>query len=93
MDRPSQADTPPSSPGTRLDSAIEQLRRLGLHPYLIFHASEEAAFRKRFQDDSEFAALDWPPIARLGDESAKVYDPADKPAAARGRLVHTEVID
>jgi hypothetical protein len=80
-------------PGTRLDSAIEELRRLGLHPYFIFQAGEEAEFRKWFQDDSEFAALDWPPIAKLGDESARVYDPADKPAAARGRLVRTEIID
>jgi hypothetical protein len=80
-------------PGTRLDLTIEEFRRLGLHPYFILQAGEEAEFREWFQDHSELAALDWPPIARLRDESVKVYDPADKLVAARGPLVSTEIID
>ena len=66
-------------PPNRLDSVIEQLRGLGYHPYIVLERVEMSKFLRRFQGNSELAALDWTPRAQLKhDSDVKIYDPADR---------------
>jgi hypothetical protein len=80
-------------PETRLDSIVDQFRGLGFHPYFVLESTEEAEFRQRFQDASDLAALDWPPMASLRSEETRIYDPADRLAAHAGGRVSPEIID
>jgi hypothetical protein len=60
-----------------LDKALGFLRSQGLTPVLMFDATEEPAFRARFERASLIGRLDWPPMARIG-RTVRVYDPADR---------------
>jgi hypothetical protein len=80
-------------PGPQLDSLIDQLERLGYHPYILLEEWELAEFQPRFRNHSRLAALDWSPIAWLNHSSkVRIYDPADWNAAATGRSVQTDII-
>jgi hypothetical protein len=61
-----------------LDLVVEELRRLGYHPYLVLDDWEEARFRDRFQGRSALAGLDWTPVAQLHSNQVRIYDPADR---------------
>jgi hypothetical protein len=62
-------------PETALDRVVDQLRRNGLHPYLVLTSIEVDDFRQRFGRGSRIAALDWPPIARGNfDYPVEIYD-------------------
>jgi hypothetical protein len=72
-------------PPTHLDAVIDQLRRLGYHPYIAIEESEESAFRERFRGQSARATLDWMPIAFLYSNRLRVYDPLDREAGRADR--------
>jgi hypothetical protein len=58
-----------------LDEAVEALRRLDYHPYILLEKSEEDEFERRFAGKSALAALNWSPIAEFRHTSGvKIYD-------------------
>ena len=80
-------------PDNRLDSAIDQLRTLGYHPYIVLDAGEMSPFQRKFHGKSELSELDWTPRARLRHEpDVRIYDPADKRSNTSDQL-STETID
>jgi len=58
-----------------LDRALSFLAEQGRLPYLVLETWEEPAFKARFQSQSPYGALDWPPMAQVGTE-VRIYDPA-----------------
>ena len=80
--------------GEGLDLALDELVRLGYHPYFLLDADEEPDFRARFAAHSPLGALDWVPVARLRqDPGSRIYDPSDKGAAAEHRRAAADIID
>jgi len=80
-------------PSAALDSVIDDLRRLGYHPYILVETWEEAFFRTRFQEYSRVSDLDWRPVAVMRHASGvAIYDPADKRSTESQQRV-TEIID
>ena len=80
-------------PDTSLDHVIDELRRLGYDPYIVLDTQEVSAFQERFKRHSQFAALDWPALARLQHPSATaIYDPADRQPSLQGRPRPTAII-
>ncbi|HVH26523.1 MAG TPA: hypothetical protein VM818_07190 [Vicinamibacterales bacterium] len=66
-------------PDEQLDSVVNELRRLGYHPYFVLEEWEEPNFRARFHEHSALAALDWSPVAWLDHSTrVRIYDPADR---------------
>jgi hypothetical protein len=81
-------------PEAQLDAAIRQLQRLGYEPYILLEKFEMDGFRRRFEEHSQIAALDWPPVARLRHASdVQIYDPVHRPVAATEPRIVTEFID
>jgi hypothetical protein len=77
---------------TRLDTVVEDLQRLGYHPYFLLENWEAVDFRRRFGEHSVLGTLDWPPIARLDHQAdVKIFDPADRRSANRPEIV-TDII-
>ena len=62
-----------------LDRVLDDLRRLGYHPYFLLDEAEEATFRTRFAAASLAGALDWPPTMDLHRGVVRIYDPANRP--------------
>ena len=80
-------------PETRLDSVVEDLTERGYVPYFLLEPAEQDDFKDRFRGQSQFAALDWPPVAALRHAAdVKIYDPRDRVAAQRGQQIRTEII-
>jgi hypothetical protein len=78
-------------PATALDSVVEDLRRLGRHPYILFYDCEEPDFRSRFSGQSRLAALDWTPIAAMTHpRPIRLYDAS--PENSSGAAPETDVI-
>jgi hypothetical protein len=73
-----------------LDRALEEIRRRGFEPYLLFERWEEQAFRERFAG-SPVGALDWPPMAEVATQ-VRVYRPADRERYLRGEQAPTEYV-
>ena len=48
-----------------LDPAVEHLKAIGRHPYIVLDRTEFDAFQSRFAGASRLAALDWSPVAIL----------------------------
>ena len=68
-------------PPELLDAVLEDLRRLGYQPYIVLEDWEETGFRARFEGHSALAALDWKPIARIGQPATvTLYHPAARQA-------------
>jgi hypothetical protein len=61
-----------------LDRVVNDLRRLGYHPYFLLDEAEAPPFRSRFGDASPLGALDWAPLATLDRGTVRIYDPADR---------------
>lgn len=72
-----------------LDRSLDDLRFRGYHPYFLFEAWEEPAFRKRFAGHSKLAGLEWPPVAEI-NRQVLIYDPADYEPYMRGGSVRTD---
>ena len=70
-----------------LDHALDDLERLGYHPYVVLDGWEVTNFRERFDGHSRHAALDWPPLATVDGTQTSVWDLAEHHDAARGRPV------
>jgi hypothetical protein len=65
-------------PAVRLDAVLDDLRRLGYHPYILLEEWEEEGFRRMFKGNP-VGALDWPPVAMLNHSiRVRIYDPADR---------------
>src|SRR5262249_29212634 len=76
---------------TRLDTVVEELRRLGYHPYFLLENWEAVDFQRRFGEYSALGTLDWPPIARLDHPAdVKIFDPADRGSSSRREV--TDII-
>ncbi|HEV3215855.1 MAG TPA: glycosyltransferase family 39 protein [Vicinamibacterales bacterium] len=76
-----------------LDPALAFLRANGYVSYLVLEPWEEAQFRTRFQGHSDWAALDWPPMAKSeGPDGTRIYDPADRQRFVAGETVKTRTI-
>jgi hypothetical protein len=73
-----------------LDRAIAYLREQRLEPFLLFETWEEPEFRRRFAT-SPVAALDWPPIAEIGQQ-VRIYRPEDRERYRRGTIITTEYV-
>lgn len=81
-------------PETGLDVVLEEFQRAGLQPYLLLTSTEVDDFKKRFARHSQFAALDWPPLARRElDLPVEIFDPANRQAALEGTPRATELIE
>jgi hypothetical protein len=72
-----------------LDRVVSFLEEQGRPPYLLFEASEEPAFRARFQTASRYGALDWPPMAQIG-RTVRIFNPADRARYLAGERIETE---
>jgi hypothetical protein len=79
-------------PRTDLDLVLAQLDRLGYHPYFVLDASEEPAFRERFQADSAWGRLDWTPLALVHAKEVRVYDANDRRSGQADRQRVPEVV-
>lgn len=81
-------------PPEQIETALEDLRRLGYVPYLVLEDWEEPMFQKRFRGHSALADLDWTPLASH-DHGLKVriYDPADKLAPAASPRTASDLIE
>lgn len=71
-----------------LDRALAFVRDRSFEPYLLLERWEEPAFRQRFAG-SGVAALDWPPLAEIGNQ-VRIYRPADRERYYAGAQVLTE---
>jgi hypothetical protein len=60
-----------------LDRTVAYLQSIGRRPYFVLDGGEVELFRRRFGARNRSGALDWPPMAMLG-ESIAVYDPIDR---------------
>jgi hypothetical protein len=72
-----------------LDAVVSSLRAQGREVYLLLEPREEDAFRGRFGRSSAFAALDWPPRARFGNE-VTLWALGDRERFIRGETTPTE---
>jgi hypothetical protein len=61
-----------------LDVVIDDLQRIGYHPYFVLDDWEEPIFRDRFGAHSARGRLDWPPIALIHSGRVRVYDVAER---------------
>lgn len=75
-----------------LDLVIEELRRLGYHPYVVLDDWEEPIFRERFRGHSALAGLDWTPVAVIHSNHVRIYDPADQQGARLDRQRVPDVV-
>jgi hypothetical protein len=58
-----------------LDTALEQLRAKGYHPYIVVDDWEEREFRKRFASANAAGRLDWNPIITVKtNPEVRIYD-------------------
>ena len=73
-----------------LDRAVEEVRRRGFEPFLLFERWEEPSFRQRFAG-SPLGALDWPPMAEVATQ-VRVYRPGDRERYRRGDQPPTEYV-
>jgi hypothetical protein len=55
---------------------------IGRRPYFVLDGDEREAFKQRFSPANRLGALDWPPLATLG-EVVSVYDPIDQRPGSR----------
>ena len=74
-----------------LDRALDDLRARGYHPYFLFEKQEDLTFRQRFETTSKIGGLEWPPIARLGQE-VQIFDPLDYERFRRGEKIETDYV-
>jgi len=73
-------------PPAALQNVLDDLRRLGYHPYFLLENWEEPVFKNQFAAYCKCAWLDWPPRAEyVHGIRVRIYDPADRddPAARR----------
>jgi len=73
-------------PPDALQTVVDDLRRLGFHPYFLLESWEEPVFKNQFAAHCKCAWLDWPPRAEyVHGIRVRIYDPADRndPAARR----------
>lgn len=63
---------------TDLDLVIGELRSLGYQPYILLENWEQPEFRARFGARSPFGAVDWTPVATTANNTAAIFDPADR---------------
>jgi hypothetical protein len=61
-----------------LDRVLNELRRLGYHPYFLLDQWEEPNFRDRFSETNPLGVLDWAPRAVLHQGMVRIYDPTDR---------------
>jgi hypothetical protein len=81
-------------PAARLDALVVDLQHIGYEPYIMVEDSERDKFLARFKEHSRFAALDWPPVARLRrNADIDIYDPVHIPLAGTESQAITEIID
>ena len=74
------------------DATLDTLRRKGYVPYFLLEDWEEAPFRQRFSETSEYGRLDWPPALTYGDEMVRVYAMADRARHVAGEPIVTRRI-
>jgi hypothetical protein len=74
------------------DATLDTLRRKGYVPYFLLEDWEEAPFRQRFSETSEYGRLDWPPALTYGDEIVRVYAMADRARHVAGEPIVTRRI-
>jgi hypothetical protein len=68
----------------RLDLALERLRALGYHPYILIEDWEEQLFKDQFSAHTPHGRLDWLPVAQFdGISRVRIYDPADRGSTSR----------
>ena len=64
-------------PAADLNGVLDQLRRLGYHPYLLLETWEEAQFKSQFHGHTALADLDWAPVAAYARD-VRIYDPLER---------------
>ena len=73
-----------------LDEAIKVLTARGYHPYIALDEGEESIFRRWFDQLSDLAQFDWPPVAeRFEPVRVRIYDPADRARFLSGQAIVT----
>jgi hypothetical protein len=76
-------------PADWLDRALQSLTQEGRESFLVLDSFEEPVFRQRFEQTSEFGALDWPPRVQVGN-AVKIWAFGDRARFLAGERFPTE---
>lgn len=79
-------------PERQLDPAVDELGRLGYHPYFLLEDWEIPLFRQRFQGFSALGEINWMPQAIIHANRVRIYDPADRVTGLPDRVRVPDVV-